>query len=239
MSKIPVLTVGDDGVFEPSNNAVAVACRTHAAVYVDAASAEHAARDRWVKAAKTAVKDGVTVAMLTKGTEKAPNPQFDKEVVAVLRACIINGVSASKKGMKFSSPLPSATGAEIVAGKMHSWTVNDLLALTTAQLRDIDDDVLKTQRRAYMQLVDGPMMSRLRGYIDRIENPDKARGTRKNDAAAPAKDAPLLDRMVALLGEFNAQVLALKDDSGKALPGVIQAQEAGLELLARIGQMRK
>lgn len=238
MAKIPVLTVGDDGVFEPSNNLVAVMCRTHAAVYVDAASAEHAARDRWVKAAKTAVKDGVTVAMLVKGTEKAPNPQFDKEVLAVLRACIINGVSASKKGMKFSAPLPGATGAEIVAGKMHSWTVNDLLALTTAQLRDIDDDVLKTQRRAYMQLVDGPMMSRLRGYIDRIENPDKQRGTKKNDAAAPAADAPLLDRAKVLCQELVAGLLAMKRPDGASMDGLIQAHDAACELLARLGQVK-
>ncbi len=238
MSKIPVLTVGDDGVFEPASNAVAVACRRNAAVYIDAASAEHQARDRWVKAAKVAVKDGVTIAMLVKGTEKAPNPHYDADVVAALRENIVSGVSASKKGMKFSSPLPGAAGADIVSGRMHTWTVNDLLALTTAQLRDIDDDVLKTQRRTFMQLVDGPMMSRLRGHIDKIENPDKARGKKENDAAKPPADAPLLDRAKAMLAELTANLLALKRPDGVGMDGLVAAHDAACELLARLGQVK-
>jgi hypothetical protein len=222
-------------------NPIAAACGAQAAVFSDAASAEHQARDRWVKAAKVSVKAGVKLAMLVKGTEKAPNPQYDAQVVEVIRAAIVAGVSASKKSMKFSSPLPGSTGADMVSGKMHAWTVADLLALTRDQLRDIEDDVLKTQRRTFMQLVDGPMMSRLRGHIDKIENPDKARGTKGEktaDKAAAPNDGPLLDRMAALLQEFNASVLALKDANGKTLAGVIQAQEAGLELLARIGQLK-
>jgi hypothetical protein len=239
MTKTPILTAGDDGVFEPSSNAVVIACRAGAAVFIDAASAEHAARDKWVKAAKVAVKAGVTVAMLIKGTEKAPNPQFDKDVVAVLRSAIVNGVSASKKGMKFSTPLPGAAGADIVSGKMFSWTVNDLLALTTAQLRDIDDDVLKTQRRTFMQLVDGPMMSRLKGHIDKIENPDKARGTKeKNESAKPAPDAPLLDRAKALVNELTAALLTMKRPDGTGMDGLIQAHDAACELAARLGQIK-
>jgi hypothetical protein len=220
-------------------NPVAAACGAQSAVFIDAASAEHAARDKWVKAAKVAVKAGVVVAMLVKGTEKAPNPQYDKDVVEVLRSAIINGVSASKKGMKFSTPLPGATGADIVSGKMHTWTVNDLLALTTAQLRDIDDDVLKTQRRTFMQLVDGPMMSRLKGHIDKIENPDKARGTKgKNEAAKPAADAPLLDRAKAMLVELTANLLTMKRPDGVTMDGVVQAHEAACEALARLGQVK-
>ena len=220
-------------------NPVAAACGAQSAVFIDAASAEHAARDKWVKAAKVAVKAGVIVAMLVKGTEKAPNPQYDKDVVEVLRSAIINGVSASKKGMKFSTPLPGAAGADIVSGKMHTWTVNDLLALTTAQLRDIDDDVLKTQRRTFMQLVDGPMMSRLKGHIDKIENPDKARGTKeKNEGAKPAADAPLLDRGMAMLNELSAKLLTLKRPDGTTMSGVVQAHESVLESLARLGQVK-
>lgn len=220
-------------------NPVAAACGAQAAVFIDAASAEHAARDKWVKAAKAAVKAGVTLAMLVKGTEKAPNPQYDKDVVEVLRTAIINGVSASKKGMKFSTPLPSAAGADIVSGKMHSWTVNDLLALTTAQLRDIDDDVLKTQRRTFMQLVDGPMMSRLKGHIDKIENPDKARGKKeKNEGATPAADAPLLERAKAMLAELTAGLLALKRPDGVGMDGLVQAHDAACELAARLGQIK-
>jgi hypothetical protein len=219
---------------------VAAACGAQASVFSDAASAEHNARDRWVKAAKVGVKAGVTVAMLTKGTEKAPNPQFDQQVWDVIRNAIIAGVSASKKGMKFSAALPGAAGAELVSGKMHTWTVADLLKLTRDQLRDIDDDVLKTQRRTYMQMVDGTLMGLIRRYIDRIENPDKPRGVKgeKNSSAAADKDAPLLDRMHVILTEFNAQVLALKDDNGKTLGNVLQMHEAGLQLIALIGQNR-
>ena len=223
-------------------NPIAAACGAQSAVFVDAASAEHQARDRWAKAAKAAVKAGVKLVMLVKGTEKAPNPLFDPQVVEVIRTAIIAGVSASKKSMKFSTALPGAAGAEIVGGKMHPWTVADLLSLTRDQLREIEDDVLKTQRRTFMMLVDGPMMSRLRGHIDKLENPDKARNARTEKTAektAAPNDGPLLDRMAALLAEFNANVLVLKDDNGKTLPGVIEAHEAGLAMAACIGQMRK
>jgi hypothetical protein len=220
-------------------NPVAAACGAQSAVFIDAASAEHAARDKWVKAAKVAVKAGVTLTMLTKGTEKAPNPQYDKDVVSVLRSAIVSGVSASKKGMKFSTPLPGAAGADIVSGKMHTWTVNDLLALTTQQLRDIEDDVLKTQRRTFMMLVDGPMMSRLKGHIDKIENPDKARGKKeKNEGAKPAPDAPLLERARAVLMELTAGLLTMKRPDGVTMDGVVQAHEAACEALARLGQVK-
>ena len=92
-----------------------------------------------------------------------------------------------------------------------------------------------------MQLIDGPMMARLRGHIDKLENPDKVRGAKSEktaDKAAAPNDGPLLDRMTAMLQEFNANVLTLKDDNGRTLAGVIAAQEAGLELLARIGQLK-
>ena len=223
-------------------NPIAAACGAQASAFSDAASAEHQARDKWVKAAKVSVKAGVKLVMLAKGTEKAPNALYDAQVVEVIRTAIITGVSASKKSMKFSAPLPSTAGADIVSGKMHSWTVADLLSLTREQLRDIDDDVLKTQRRTFMQLVDGPMMSRLRGHIDKLENPDKVRNARTEktaDKAAAPNDGPLLDRMAAMLAEFNANVLTLKDELGKTLPGVIAAHEAGLTMAACIGQMRK
>lgn len=222
-------------------NPIAAACGAQAAVFSDAASAEHAARDRWVKAAKAGVKAGVKLVMLTKGTEKAPNPEYDAQVVEVIRTAIITGVSASKKGMKFSTALPSSTGAEMVSGKMHTWTVADLLSLTRDQLRDIDDDVLKTQRRTFMQLVDGPMMSRLRGHIDKLENPDKAHNARTEktaDKAAAEPNAPLLQRGKDMLNELAAGLLALKRDDGTTMDGVIQAHEAVLEALARLGQVK-
>lgn len=222
-------------------NPIAAACGAQAAVFSDAASAEHQARDRWVKAAKVGVKAGVKLVMLVKGTEKAPNPEYDPQVVDVIRTAIITGVSASKKGMKFSTALPSSTGAEMVSGKMHTWTVADLLSLTRDQLRDIDDDVLKTQRRTFMQLVDGPMMSRLRGHIDKLENPDKARNARTEktaDKAAAEPNAPLLQRGKDMLNELAAGLLALKRDDGTKMDGIIQAHDAVLEALARLGQVK-
>lgn len=221
-------------------NPIAAACGTQAAAFSDAASAEHQARDKWVKAAKAAVKAGVKLVMLSKGTEKAPNPQYDAQVVEVIRTAIVAGVSASKKSMRFSAALPGAAGAEIVGGKMHAWTVADLLALTRDQLRDIDDDVLKTQRRAFMQLVDGPMMSRLRNHVDKLENPDKPRNakTDKTDKAVAEPNAPLLQRGKDVLNELVAGLLSMKRDDGTAMAGIVQAHEAVCEALARLGQVK-
>ena len=222
-------------------NPIAAACGAQAAVFSDAASAEHQARDRWVKAAKVSVKAGVKLVMLIKGTEKAPNAHYDAQVVEVIRTAIITGVSASKKGMKFSTALPGSTGADMVSGKMHTWTVADLLSLTRDQLREIDDDVLKTQRRTFMQLVDGPMMSRLRGHIDKLENPDKARNARTEktaEKAAAELNAPLLQRGKDVLNELAAGLLLMKRDDGTKMDGIIQAHDAVLEALARVGQVK-
>ena len=222
-------------------NPVAAACGAQASAFSDAASAEHQARDKWVKAAKVSVKAGVKLVMLIKGTEKAPNAHYDAQVVEVIRTAIITGVSASKKGMKFSTALPGSTGADMVSGKMHTWTVADLLSLTRDQLREIDDDVLKTQRRTFMQLVDGPMMSRLRGHIDKLENPDKARNARTEktaEKAAAELNAPLLQRGKDMLNELAAGLLALKRDDGTKMDGIIQAHDAVLEALARLGQVK-
>lgn len=222
-------------------NPIAAACGAQASAFSDAASAEHAARDKWVKAAKVSVKAGVKLVMLVKGTEKAPNALYDAQVVEVIRTAIITGVSASKKGMKFSTALPGSTGADMVSGKMHTWTVADLLGLTRDHLREIDDDVLKTQRRTFMQLVDGPMMSRLRGHIDKLENPDKARNARTEktaDKAAAEPNAPLLQRGKDVLNELAAGLLAMKRDDGTKMDGIIQAHDAVLEALARLGQVK-
>ena len=222
-------------------NPIAAACGAQASAFSDAASAEHAARDKWVKAAKVSVKAGVKVVMLVKGTEKAPNALYDAQVVEVIRTAIITGVSASKKGMKFSTALPGSTGADMVSGKMHTWTVADLLSLTRDQLREIDDDVLKTQRRTFMQLVDGPMMSRLRGHIDKLENPDKARNARTGktaEKAAAEPNAPLLQRGKDVLNELAAGLLLMKRDDGTKMDGIIQAHDAVLEALARLGQVK-
>jgi hypothetical protein len=211
-----------------------------ASAVAGASSAETVSRDKWLVASKATCKAGVTVAMLTKGTEKAPNVEYDADVYATIREFIIIGISASKKAQKFESARAGESGAEALKGS-HMWTVAQIVALTREELRDIDDDQLKMARRSYMQLIDGTMMGRLRGYMDRIENPEKARKARaeKNGKAAPEASGHLLDRMTTLLSEFNASVLALKNAAGVTLTGVIEAQNAGLELAARIGQIKR
>ena len=154
----------------------------------DAASAEHTARDKWLKAAKALHKVGVTVAMLTKGTKEKPNDSFSAVITDSIRTMVIQGVSASKKAVKFSTPHPSTDGADSMGKASYPWTVAQLLALNKDQLRSIDDDVLKQVRRTYMMLIDGPMMSRIRVHLDKIENPDKAREpkTTKTEAKTEA-----------------------------------------------------
>lgn len=143
----------------------------------DAASSETTTRDKWLRAAKAMHKAGLTPEMLVKGTEKAPNEQYNESAFSQVRSFIVQGVSAAKKTLKFSTVVPGSICAETPKGS-HNWTVAALLDLTREQLKEIDDDVLKTQRRAYMQLVDGAMMGRVRSYLDRECNPEKHREAR-------------------------------------------------------------
>ena len=90
-----------------------------------------------------------------------------------------------------------------------------------------------------MQLVDGPMLSRLRGHIDKIENPDKPRNAKtEKDKAAAESNAPLLQRGKDVLNELVAGLLSMKRDDGTAMSGVIEAHEAIIEALARLGQVK-
>ena len=175
--------------------------------------------------------------MLERGTEKAPNADFVAIVYETVRQYILSGVSASKKAQKFSAVHPDAKGEEALKGGA-LWTVAQLVNLSKDQLRSIDDDMLRTMRRQYMQLIDGTMMGRLRQYLDRIENPDAKRGARSNEKAKPAADAPLLERGKAVLVELTAGLLALKRPDGVAMDGLVQAHDAACELLARLGQVK-
>lgn len=178
--------------------------------------------------------------MIDPGTVKVPNPKFDQAVYGAIRTAIITGVSASQKGMKFGTALPSAAGADIVSKADHVWNVSDLLALTRDQLREIDDAVLKTQRTYYKSMVEGTMFGLVRKYLDRIENPDKVRGVKSADkTAAPADAGPIWDRLAALLAEVNSTCLAWKDAKGATPKGLIDLQEAGLEMAANLGQVIK
>lgn len=191
------------------------ACRT---VVADAASAEHQARDKWVKAAKQLHKAGVVVEMLVKGTKESPNDQHDATVCATLRDMVIAGVSASKKSVKFSTPHPGADGADSMGKQAYPWTVAELLALTKDQLRSIDDDVLKNVRRTYMMLVDGPMMSRIRVHLDKIQNPDKVREPKGKKAETTAVTGEGFDLRTreGFLGAANGGLAGIAHWAGSA-----------------------
>ena len=209
-----------------------------AAAIGGAASAESKARDKWLTASKAASKAGVTVAMITKGTTKEPNAAFDAVVYETLRQFIITGISAGKTAERYDAARPDASGEEAVKGAS-TWTMAQIVNLTKEQLRDIDSDKLKMMRRAYMQLVDGTMMGRLRSYMDRIENPEpKEKGTKTKTATKTEPNAPLLQRGKDVLNELVAGLLSMKRDDGTAMAGIVQAHEAACEALARLGQVK-
>lgn len=200
-----------------------------ASVVSDAASAEAGARDRWVKAGAALAKLGIVSAHLVKATEKKPNELFDADALAQVRGFIVQGVSASKKTLKFSAPHPGAEGVESTGKTSYPWTVAQLLALTPEQLRAIEDDVLKTQRRAYMQLVDGPMISRVRVYVDR------ANGVKVEKAEKTAKDAGSTTEdpgLVVKVRDFLHRVQGGKVDALPSGPTREATLEAGLAFLA-------
>jgi hypothetical protein len=195
----------------------------------DAASAEHTAKDKWLRAGKALAKMGLVSEMLVKPTDKYPNDMFNESVYDQVRGFIIQGISASKKGMTFSTVLPGSISADNPKGST-KWTVADLLGLSRESLREIDDDVLKTQRRKYMQEVDGPYINRIRTYIDRGNGIEKAREPKaaKTDAKPESTDP-----IVIIQGIINkaTQIVDVAD--------VDRLQNAGLEMIALIRKHRK
>ena len=200
-----------------------------AAAVSDAAAAEHGARDKWARAGKALAKAGIVSGMLVKSTEKNPNDLWNESVHDQVRGFIIQGVSASKKGMTFQSIVPGSVSETSPKGS-NKWTVADLLGLTRDQLRDIDDDVLKTQRRTYMQLIDGPMMSRVRQYIDTANGVEKAREKKeKTDGKTEVSDDPI----VMIQGWINTATKMVD------IADVDRFQDAGLTMIALLRKMRK
>jgi hypothetical protein len=200
-----------------------------AATISDAAAAEHGARDKWSRAGKALAKTGIVSGMLVKSTEKNPNAQWNESVHDQVRGFIIQGVSASKKGMTFQSIVPGSVSETSPKGS-NRWTVADLLGLTREQLREIDDDVLKTQRREYMQLIDGPMISRVRQYIDKANGVEKTREKKeKTDDKTEVSDDPIV-----LIQGLMARKTKLVD-----VADVDRFESAGLEMIALMRRVRK
>jgi hypothetical protein len=200
-----------------------------AATISDAAAAEHVSRDKWVRAGKALAKAGIVSGMLVKSTEKNPNELWNEGVFEQVRGFIIQGVSASKKGMTFQSIVPGSVSEQSPKGS-NRWTVADLLGLTRDQLRDIDDDVLKTQRREYMQLIDGPMVSRIRQYIDKANGIEK---TREKKDKAEDRTTESDDPIVKIQGWINNATKMVD------VADVDRFQDAGLTMIALLRKMRK
>ena len=200
-----------------------------AATISDAAASEHTARDKWSRAGKALAKTGIVSGMLVKSTEKNPNELWNESVHDQVRGFIIQGVSASKKGMTFQSIVPGSVSEEATKGS-NKWTVAGLLGLTRDQLRDIDDDVLKTQRREYMQLIDGPMMSRIRVYIDKANGIETTREKKeKGNDKTEVSDDPI----VKIQGWINNATKMVD------VTDVDRFQDAGLTMIALLRKMRK
>lgn len=193
-------------------SAVALAVGSHGAVISDAVSNEVKVRDKWLALGKTLYADGVRVAMLVPSTEKHPNESADAGLIETIERFVIAGLSASKKGLKFDTQNPRATGKAQMKGQS-VWSIADLLSLSRDELRTIDDETLKNARR-YWQQQCGSMMGKIKGYVDRFENPEKARAEKAEKAAAKA-DAPTVTRSiegyVACLNEMlaNRNVIGL------------------------------
>jgi len=202
-----------------------------ASVLSDAASAESTARDKWSRAGKALAKMGLVSEMLVKSTDKHSNALWNQSVYTQVRGFIIQGVSASKKSVTLVTTVPGSVSAESPKGS-NKWTVAMLLDLTTDQLREIDDDVLKSLRREYMQLVDGTMMSRVKTHIDKANGIVKTKGSKGSDSAdtAPAEST---DPIVIIQGIINkaTQIVDVAD--------VDRFQNAGLEMIALLRKHRK
>jgi hypothetical protein len=195
----------------------------------DAASAEHTAKDKWLRAGKALAKMGIVSEMLVKPTESKPNDTFNESVYDQVRGFIIQGISASKKGMTFSTVLPGSISADNPKGST-KWTVADLLGLSRESLREIDDDVLKTQRREYMQAVDGPYINRIRQYIDRGNGIEKKREPKATKTDAPAEST---DPIVVIQGLLAKKTILVD------VADVDRFENAGLEMIALLRKHRK
>lgn len=192
--------------------AVAESCGT---VVSAAVNAENSARDKWAKAGKALYKAGARVEALTKGTKDEPNPAQDDSLIDTVERMIIDALTACVKPMRFGT---------------ESYTVGALLALTREELRDADDKVLSQTRRYWQQQV-GSLFGLVRRYVDRVQNPDKERGTKGKGKAETKTEVS--DPIVIIQGYVNAATKMVD------VADVDRFQNAGLEMIALIRKMRK
>lgn len=165
----------------------------------------------WLTLGQDLFAAGVTVTMLTKGTEKEPNEGFDEDLYATTMGFILAGVTAGNPGKRFPFPTPGAKGSEILqrTAKLHVWTAEQIVGLDRDQMnmipKTIEGNEFRDTRDKFKSTAK-MMMNRVIFYINNFENPEKARAEKKAKAdtkAAVAADntAPgyvlQLDNMMA------------------------------------------
>lgn len=195
----------------PVAAAVAESCGT---VVSAAVNAENSARDKWAKAGKALYKAGARVEALTKGTKDEPNPSQDDSLIETVERMIIEACTASYKPFKFDGG---------------SYTFGELINMTREALREADNKVLSQTRRTCQQQV-GSLFNLVRKYVDRVQNPDKERGTKK---AKTETKTETTDPIVLIQGWIN-QATKMVD-----VVDVDRFQNAGLEMIALIRKNRK
>ena len=194
---------------------VAQAVAEHCGNVVAAAvNAENQARDKWAKAGKALYKAGARVEALTKGTKDEPNPAQDDSLIETVEQMIIDACTASIKPFKFDGG---------------TYTFAELLNLTREALREADNKVLSQTRRACQQQV-GSLFGLVRRYVDRVQNPDKERGTKKTKKEESAESS---DPIVTIQGWIN-QATKMVD-----VADVNRFQDAGHEMIACLRRVRK
>jgi hypothetical protein len=175
-------------------------------VVASAVNAENTARDRWAKAGKALYKAGARVEALTKGTKEEPNPAQDDSLIDAIQTMIIEALSASVKPMRFDGE-----------------------QFTREELREYDNKVLSQTRKYWQQQV-GSIFGLVRRYVDRVQNPDKARG--KKEKKADDKVATTDDPIVTIQG-WVANATKMVD-----VADVDRFKDAGLEMIALLRKHR-
>ncbi len=184
-------------------------------VLASAVNAENTARDRWAKAGKALYKAGVRVEALTKGTKDEPNPSQDDDLIGTIERMIVDALSASVKPMKFESG---------------TRTVGELIGLSREALRDADDKILSQTRRYWQQQV-GSIFGLVRRYVDRVQNPDKERGTKGK--AKPDVKPDATDPIVFIQGLIAKKTMIVD------VADVDVFENAALEMIALMRKHRK
>lgn len=162
----------------------------------------------WLALGQDLFGAGVTVAMLTKPTKAEPNDKHDEELYSSVWSFVLAGITAGDPGRRFPFPTPGAKGSEILqrTNKLHTWTAEQIIGLSREQMAMIPKTIEGNEFRDVRDKINTTaitMMKRVIAYINRFENPDKAREERQ------AKDNDKKAAVVATDNSISGYVLAL------------------------------